>query len=87
MNIRTELAAGQLAVFLLVLVFLAPGLAQAADKLIGIHSARVMSQSFPWIAEEAGFFRHRYRCSVGRRRGYDVDRGRRQCARLRTRLH
>lgn len=29
----------------------------AADKLLGIHSARVMSQSMPWIAEEAGLFR------------------------------
>ena len=29
----------------------------AADKLIGIHSARVMSQSMPWIAQEAGLFR------------------------------
>ncbi|MGH7829400.1 MAG: hypothetical protein ACREP8_04420, partial [Candidatus Binatia bacterium] len=28
----------------------------AADKLIGIHSARVMSQSMPWIAQEAGLF-------------------------------
>ena len=29
----------------------------AAEKLIGIHSARVMSQSMPWIAQEAGIFR------------------------------
>lgn len=29
----------------------------AADKLIGIHSSRVMSQSMPWIAREAGLFR------------------------------
>ncbi len=29
----------------------------AADKLIGIHSARVLSQSMPWIAQEAGLFR------------------------------
>ncbi|HEY7556608.1 MAG TPA: ABC transporter substrate-binding protein [Candidatus Binatia bacterium] len=29
----------------------------AADKLVGIHSARVMSQSFPWIAQEAGLFK------------------------------
>lgn len=28
----------------------------AAEKLIGIHSARVMSQSMPWIAQEAGLF-------------------------------
>ncbi|MGH7871029.1 MAG: hypothetical protein ACREQO_02290, partial [Candidatus Binatia bacterium] len=32
-------------------------LARAADKLIGIHSARVLSQSLPWIAREAGLFK------------------------------
>ncbi|MGE5304380.1 MAG: ABC transporter substrate-binding protein [Alphaproteobacteria bacterium] len=31
--------------------------ALGADKLIGIHSARVMSQSLPWMAEEAGLFK------------------------------
>lgn len=30
---------------------------EAADKLIGIHSARVLSQSLPWIAREAGLFK------------------------------
>jgi NitT/TauT family transport system substrate-binding protein len=29
----------------------------AAEKLVGIHSARVMSQSMPWIAQEAGLFK------------------------------
>jgi NitT/TauT family transport system substrate-binding protein len=29
----------------------------AADRLIGVQSARVMSQSMPWIAEETGIFR------------------------------
>lgn len=29
----------------------------AADRLLGVHSARVMSQSMPWIAEEAGLFK------------------------------
>jgi NitT/TauT family transport system substrate-binding protein len=28
-----------------------------ADKLIGIHSSRVMSQSMPWMAHEAGLFK------------------------------
>lgn len=28
----------------------------AADNLIGLYSARVMSQSMPWIAQEAGLF-------------------------------
>src|SRR5262249_2025929 len=31
--------------------------ASAADKLFAIYSARVMSQSYPWIAEEAGLFK------------------------------
>lgn len=30
--------------------------ASAADKLTGLYSARVMSQSMPWIAQEAGLF-------------------------------
>ena len=34
----------------------APVSASAADKLVTIHSARVMSQSMPWIAQEAGLF-------------------------------
>ena len=34
-----------------------PTLARAADKLIGIHSARVLSQSMPWVAREAGLFK------------------------------
>src|SRR6185295_15581947 len=28
-----------------------------ADQMVGIHSARVMSQSMPWIAQEAGIFK------------------------------
>jgi ABC-type nitrate/sulfonate/bicarbonate transport system substrate-binding protein len=31
--------------------------ALAADRLIGLHSAQVMSQSMPWIATEAGLFK------------------------------
>jgi len=31
--------------------------AVAADKLVVLYSARVMSQSMPWIAQEAGLFR------------------------------
>src|SRR6478736_394795 len=41
---------------LLYQVLALPGLF-AAEKMIGIHSARVMSQSYPWIAEEAGLFK------------------------------
>jgi NitT/TauT family transport system substrate-binding protein len=31
--------------------------ASVSDKLVGIHSARVMSQSLPWMAQEAGLFK------------------------------
>ena len=36
---------------------LSPGAGSAADKLVGIHSARTMSQAMPCIAEESGLFR------------------------------
>lgn len=36
---------------------LPPGRVEAAEKLVAIHSARVMSQSMPWIAQEANLFR------------------------------
>jgi len=39
------------------LVLAIPRLAAAADQMVGIHSARVMSQSMPWIAQEAGIFK------------------------------
>ena len=42
--------------FLLTLGF-ARDVAPAMDKLTGFYSARTMSQSMPWIAEEAGLFR------------------------------
>ncbi|MGN6720600.1 MAG: ABC transporter substrate-binding protein, partial [Candidatus Binatia bacterium] len=35
----------------------APGVCRGADALVGIHSARVMSQSMPWMAQEAGLFK------------------------------
>src|SRR4026208_853592 len=34
-----------------------PTTVHAADRLIGLHSAQVMSQSMPWIAREAGLFK------------------------------
>jgi ABC-type nitrate/sulfonate/bicarbonate transport system substrate-binding protein len=39
-----------------VLIYSADG-ARATDRLIGLHSAQVMSQSMPWIAQEAGLFK------------------------------
>jgi NitT/TauT family transport system substrate-binding protein len=48
--------------WVVLVVLLTFGQARAADKLVGFHSARTMSQAMPWIAEEAGLFRK-----------YDVD--------------
>jgi NitT/TauT family transport system substrate-binding protein len=45
-----------LSVFVCLLVVF-PLSAPGADKLVGIHSSRVMSQSLPWMAEEAGLFK------------------------------
>jgi ABC-type nitrate/sulfonate/bicarbonate transport system substrate-binding protein len=36
--------------------------ALAGDRLVGVHSAQVLSQSMPWIAQEAGLFKK-----------YDID--------------
>ena len=46
-----------LPLFLLVLTLAESRLLSAAERLIGVQSARVMSQSMPWIAEEIGTFR------------------------------
>src|SRR5574341_1295053 len=42
---------------ILSLFFFTPLAVQAADKFTTIYSARVMSQSLPWIAQEAGLFK------------------------------
>ena len=34
-----------------------PAVLPGADRLLGVQSARVMSQSMPWIAQETGIFR------------------------------
>jgi ABC-type nitrate/sulfonate/bicarbonate transport system substrate-binding protein len=39
------------------LLFSWPLSAPAADKFVTIHSSRVMSQSMPWMAQEAGLFK------------------------------
>jgi len=39
------------------LLFFCPLVALAADKFVTIHSSRVMSQSMPWMALEAGLFK------------------------------
>lgn len=45
------------AVLFLAAWILFPSGVGAADRLVTIHSARVMSQSMPWIAQEAGLFK------------------------------
>ncbi len=47
----------RLTMAVLVLWMFYAGLGWAADRLLGVQSARVMSQSMPWIAEETGIFR------------------------------
>lgn len=47
---------------LVVVALLGPGEipargASAPDQMVGIHSSRVMSQSLPWMAQEAGLFK------------------------------
>ncbi|HEX2228192.1 MAG TPA: ABC transporter substrate-binding protein [Candidatus Binatia bacterium] len=41
----------------LVTVFALLNSAPAADKLLTLYTARVMSQAYPWIAQEAGLFK------------------------------
>lgn len=46
-----------LATLLLITLLLCPAAGGGADRLLGVQSARVMSQSMPWIAQETGIFR------------------------------
>ncbi len=46
-----------IAVIIVAAVCRPPASAPAADRLVGIYSARVMSQSLPWIAQDAGLFK------------------------------
>lgn len=45
------------AVPLLMMFLVCAGEARSADKLNAIYTARVMSQAYPWIAQEAGLFK------------------------------
>ena len=45
------------ALFLLAVIAFSTTCVKAADRLTGLHSAQVMSQSMPWIAQEAGLFK------------------------------
>jgi len=55
MKTRFVKAYGPAVVFFAVVTLSSRGI--AADKLVGIHSARTMSQSMPWIADEVGLFK------------------------------
>jgi ABC-type nitrate/sulfonate/bicarbonate transport system substrate-binding protein len=57
MNFSSLLRAFTPAVLVIGLLALSPDRVNAADRLIGLHSAQVMSQSMPWIAQEAGLFK------------------------------
>ena len=56
-NCRSLSIAASLHVISLVSLLLLHPPASAGDRVLGIHSARTMSQSMPWIAEEAGLFK------------------------------
>ena len=56
-DIRSSLRALTRASFILGWMALLPRQVVALDRLIGLHSAQVMSQSMPWIATEAGLFK------------------------------
>jgi len=53
----SKLCLGLTSVVLLVFLTFMSSPAHAAERLIGLHSAQVMSQSMPWIAQEAGLFK------------------------------
>lgn len=53
----TRLEASLLALLMVCLPVAHANAAAAPDRLVGLHSAQVMSQSMPWIAQEAGLFK------------------------------
>jgi NitT/TauT family transport system substrate-binding protein len=57
MILRKRTISGFLSVLVLALSLAAAHAGAAPDKMVGIHSARVMSQSMPWMAHEAGLFK------------------------------
>ena len=56
-NLRSVLRTLAPAFFIIGLLVFSLDRVTAADRLIGLHSAQVMSQSMPWIAQEAGLFK------------------------------
>lgn len=57
MLVKTRIILGLSCSILLLCAWPKAQTVSAADKLVGIHSARVLSQSMPWIAQEAGLFK------------------------------
>jgi len=57
MDANPQLRSSIWSIFLFFCLLIVPRAGISADKLIGFHSARTMSQAMPWIAEEAGLFR------------------------------
>src|SRR5262245_56574859 len=56
-NLPRRFRALSTAFVILVLPFFSVVRTIAADRLVGLHSDQVMSQSMPWIAQEAGLFK------------------------------
>ena len=54
---RAQLSKHPMSVPLLLILILSVSSGWSAERLIGVQSARVMSQSMPWIAQETGIFR------------------------------
>lgn len=80
-NLRSVLRTLAPAFFIIGLLVFSLDRVTAADRLIGLHSAQVMSQSMPWIAQETGIFSQvQFGISVGLHRhfaaGYGGDVGR-----------
>jgi NitT/TauT family transport system substrate-binding protein len=56
-RLRSVKCYGVVPVLIIFGIALVPSGIAAADKLYTIYTARVMSQTYPWIAEEAGLFK------------------------------
>ena len=57
MRLRSVKCYGVVPVLIIFGIALVPSSIAAADRLYTIYTARVMSQTYPWIAEEAGLFK------------------------------
>jgi NitT/TauT family transport system substrate-binding protein len=53
----SRIRAAMVSVCLLLLAVWPPPAATAADRLLALYTARVMSQAYPWVAQEAGLYK------------------------------